>query len=184
MGGDGDESLRRQLEALTAIVADQARALAGLSVVAPTSSATLRQVFEAYEDHRRGGHSWINIRNRILPLVRLRGDMPADQLTPREWADHRRARLKEPVRKGKPPAPKTLNLELARAKTMLTWAAAAEQGLIKVNPLREARREKDPPPRRTWLAEGDLQALLACAPATVRARVMFTAFALTGADTG
>src|SRR3954463_11100284 len=107
MGGDGEDSLRRHLEELTAIVADQARALAGLSVVAPTSSATLRQVFEAYEDHRRGGHSWSNTRTRLLPPVPLRGDMPADQLPPREWADHRRARLKEPVRKGKPPAPKT-----------------------------------------------------------------------------
>jgi integrase len=183
MGGDGDKQLRLQVEALTAIVADLSRALAGASVVPPTSSATIRQVFEAYCEHRVGDRSISCIKDRLRHVVRLWPDLPADQFTPKKWAEHRRTRLTE-LRKGKPPAPGTLNLELARTKHMLTWAASEEQGFIRFNPLVAARKSKPKPPRRTWLSEDDLTRLLAFGPQAARPKAMLRAFVLVGADSG
>jgi integrase len=68
---------------------------------------------------------------------------------------------------------------------MLSWATEDEQGFIAINPLREARRQKQAPPRRTWLTEQDLQRVLAARyPATHRPRTAFRAFVLLQADTG
>ncbi len=146
---------------------------------------TIREVFEAYEERRRHERSWGAIRVKIIPAVRRLGDMPANELTPKRWAQHRAARLKEPARKGNPPSVTTLNLELGCTKTMLSWAAADEQGLILVNPLRDAKRDKQKPPRRTWLSEQDLQRLLSARmPRDQGARTMFHAFVLVQADTG
>lgn len=171
------EEVARLAEAIAARMAQ--------AVPAPKPCATIAEIFKAYENHRRNDHSWIVIRDRLRPLVRLLGDLPADQLTPKKWAQHRAVRLQEVARKDQPPSGATLNLELSRAKTMLSWAVEDEQGFLTINPLREAKRQKQKPPRRTWLAEGDLQRVLASrCPVTPRARVMFRAHVLLQADTG
>ena len=157
---------------------------ARLGGAAPRTAVTLRQVYEAYEEIRRGERCWIYLRAKLAPLVRLLGDLPAQDLTPKRWAGFRAARLRETARKDQPPSVATLNLELARAKTMLSWAAEEEQGFISVNPLREAKRQKQKPPRRTWLTEDDLQRLLGAGPRGRRARQMFRAWVLIQADTG
>jgi integrase len=174
-----------QVRTLHGVVADQARALAGLAPPDAVNSAHIRVVFEAYQTHRRNDHSWEVICDRLVPLVRRLGDLPCGLLTPKRWAEHRRARLMELTSRGTPPNETTLNLELARAKTMLSWAAQEEQGFISMNPLREAKRAKQKPPRRTWLTEADLQRLLAAErPTGTLAQSLFRAFLLIGADTG
>lgn len=174
-----------QVRTLHGVVADQARALAGLAPPDAVNSLPLGEVFAAYEVHRGKDHSWIVIRDRLRPLVRRLGDLPCGLLTPKRWAEHRRARMKEVMFRGTGPNATTLNIELSRAKTMLKWAAQEEQGFVSFNPLRDAKREKQKPPRRTWLTEADLQRLLkAEQPLQDRARAMFRAFLLTAADTG
>jgi integrase len=174
-----------QVRTLHVVVADQARALAGLAPPDAVNSLPINEVFKAYEAHRRNDHSWEVIADRLAPLVRRLGDLPCGMLTPKKWAEHRRARLEEPTFRGTPPNETTLNLELARAKTMMSWAAEEEQGFVAMNPLRDAKRAKQKPPRRTWLTEADLQKLLkAERPAGERAQLMFRAFLLTAADTG
>jgi integrase len=174
-----------QVRTLHGVVADQARALAGLAPPDAVNSLPLKDVFAAYEVHRGKEHSWIVIRDRLRPLVRRLGDLPCGLLTPKKWSEHRRARMKEVMYRGTGPNATTLNIELARAKTMLKWAAEEEQGFVSFNPLRDAKREKQKPPRRTWLTEADLQRLLkAEQPIPERARLMFHAFLLTAADTG
>lgn len=180
----------RRLDEMAKAMADHARAFAQFATAAApaTSSSTIRQIFDAYRDHRRRDHSWGVIEDRLLPLVRRLGDLPAIHLTPKKWAEHRRARAKEPLSQDRPeklPSAATLNLELARAKTMLTWAAEEEQGFIPSNPLRDAKREKPKPPRKTWLPEPDIQRLLSAPkPKMPRARKMLKAFVLIKADTG
>lgn len=174
-----------QVRTLHGVIADQARALAGLAPPDAVNSLPLREVFAAYEVHRGRDHSWIVIRDRLRPLVRRLGDLPCGLLTPKRWAEHRRARTKEIMYRGTGPNATTLNIELSRTKTMLKWAAQEEQGFVSFNPLRDAKREKQKPPRRTWLTEADLQRLLkADQPLQERARAMFHAFLLTAADTG
>lgn len=174
-----------QVRTLHGVVADQARALAGLAPPDAVNSLPIREVFAAYEQHRSADHSWAVICDRLAPLVRRLGDLPCGLLTPKKWAEHRRARMKELTFRGTPPNATTLNIELARAKTMMKWAAEEEQGFVSFNPLRDAKREKQKPPRRTWLTEADLQRLLVSGqPIPERARAMFKAFLLTAADTG
>lgn len=175
---------RGQISRLTETVVHQAKTLVALAPE-PVTSKTIREIFVAYEAARKTEHSWVTIRNRLLPLVRLLGDLPAQELTPKKWAEHRRTRQQELTAWGKPPSSTTLNTELGRAKTMMTWAAQEEQGFVRSNPLFGAKRDKPKKPRRTWLTETQLQQLLeAPYPVVERARLMFRAYVLIAAETG
>lgn len=181
---------RAQLAQLTAILAQQAGSIAQLAArpaagAAADQTTTIGEIYKAYSAERKGEHSWRWIEDKLAPLVRRLGDLPAMKLTPKRWAEHRRDRLGETARKDLPPSKTTLNLELARAKTMLSWAARREQELIPSNPLRDAKRDKPNAPRKTWLPEPDIDRLLhAPLPASPRARQFVRAFTVTKADTG
>lgn len=154
---------------------------------APVASITIAEVFKGYREVRRAEKSWGVIEDRLLPLVRLRGDLPANELTPAAWKAYRFERQKESVKaeEFKAPSSTTLNLELSRAKTMLTWATQDEQKFIKVNPLRDAKRDRPKAPRRSWLGEDVLQKILCARFTKVDGAILaFRAWTLVMADTG
>jgi len=181
------ESQRTTIADQARTIAEQARTIGELTARAapPIYTATIREIFDAYEALRKGEGSWITIRNGLRPLVRRLGDLPAVDLTPKKWREHYQARIAEGNCWGRTPSPTTLASELGRAKTMLTWAASEDAGFIPSNPLRDAKRPKKKPPRKTWLPEPDIQRLLtAPEPRCEKGRAAVAAFVLVKADTG
>jgi integrase len=155
---------------LTATVRDQAKALANLTDDVGPAPPTLATVYWLYGPTRWGSTSWVWEVNRLKPLIRLIGDMPAAKLTPLAWEGYRAQRMTEPDRRGKPPADALLNLELARAKQLLNWAV--RHRMVKFNPLASARKVKTADRRETWLPVADVERLLAaCDDVVDRRRV-------------
>lgn len=178
-------ALTAQLQALTVTVQQLTEALGRQGVAAPTTTVTLNELFKVYEATRRHEHSWRNTRNKLAPLLRRHGDLPAMQLTPKRWRAHHTARLSEHTLWERPPSRGTLNEELSKAKAFLAWAAKEDQGLIPHSPLRDVKGEKPAPPKKSWLPEPDIQRLItAPQPVGLRARMVVRAFVLTKGDTG
>jgi integrase len=141
---------------------------------------TIREIFVAYEERRRGDHSWNVIRDRLRPLVRRLGDLPAMALTPKVWAEHVAARRREPLlswtgnvvgRRGRFPSQGTIIIETSRVKTLLRWASNPEQGLIPSNPLASVRIQKHRH-RETSLTEADLAKIIEVSTPTLRAVIL------------
>ncbi len=177
-------ALRAQIAALTAAVTGFT---AARFPAAP--SVTVAEVYGAFTREMERTHSWRMRRDKLAPFVRRLGGMPAMEVTPKAWAQHRAARRLEVMdygrSKGKPPSDATLNVELGVAKSMLEWACSDAQELIPFNPLRRAKRAKVKKARRTWLREEDLQRLLgAPEPRGAEQRQALRAFVLVNADTG
>jgi integrase len=98
------------------------------------------------------------------------GDLPAIKLTPDKWALHVTMRKQTAKgRYGEPIKDSCLNLELGRAKEMLTWAVNAK--LIKFNPLTPAKAIKTVAHRETWLAPDYVDRLLLAADDVVDKRL-------------
>ncbi len=135
-------ALRAQIAALTA-------AVERLAVAKPTPTITVASLFSEFEKTRSTQRSWRENRNRLVPLVRRLGDLPAAHLTPLAWAEHRAARALEEHRWGGLPKPHTLSIELGRAKELLNFGVS--MGLLDVNPLARVKREKTVSQRETWL---------------------------------
>lgn len=185
MDADEQTALRAQIAALTAAV----EALTGARVAKKSPSATVEQVASAYLAEKRGSRSWRMRYDKLAPLRRRLGSLPAIELTPKVWALHRGARRLEVMDYGrsrdKAPAEASLNVELGVAKAMLEWASSDEQETLPFNPLRKAKRVKTKKARKTWLREDDLQRLLeAPEPRGEEQRAAFRAFVLIKADTG
>lgn len=178
-------SMAGTISALTATIDRQTERFDAKGVAPALSTTTLREGFEAYEAAHRASRSWFNTANKLAPLVRLRGDLPAMKLTPKEWKVHRAQRLDEPTQYGTPPSEGTLYEEFAKAKGMLYWMAEEEQGLIPFSPLARARNGKRKGPKKSWLNELQIQLLLeAPEPKTEGARLRLRAFVLNKVDTG
>lgn len=150
-----------QIAQLTATVADQAKTLAAITDDAPPWAPSLAIVYWLWAETMRYRPSWHHVWNRVSPLIRLIGDLPAPLLTPLRWDQHRAVRRTEPTHLGACPKDITLNMELSRAKQMLTWAE--RQGLIKRNPLIHARHVPTIIQRETRLTLDDLERLLIAA---------------------
>lgn len=154
MGTDEDsdaKALREQIAALTAAV----QVLTSRQA-APT--ITIARLFEEFERSRAGQRSWRENRNRLVPLVRRLGDLPVSQLTPSVWAEHHAARLQEPHKFGRCPKMHTLNVELGRAKELMSFAVAC--GYLERNPLAPVKRLKTISQRETWLDDAGVEQLM------------------------
>jgi integrase len=179
--------LAQQLTELRRMIGNLARPSEGAGAPAPAPAAslppiTVREIFDAYEAHRRADHSWVVIRDRLRPLVRNLGHLPAMALTPKVWAEHVARRRREPlvyrtrieapgIVTAKFPSDGTIILEASRAKTMLRWASSPDQMLIPANPLAGLKTRKQRH-RETSLSEGDIGKVLAAASPTLRAFVL------------
>ncbi len=149
---DTDASaLRAQIAALTAAV----QALTGAK---PATTITIATLFAEFEKTRSAQRSWRENRNRLLPLVRRLGALPAAQLTPMLWAEHRAARAQEPHKYGPAPKPHTLSIELGRAKELMNWGVA--MGFLDRNPIALVKRDKTISQRETWLDDAGVAQLL------------------------
>lgn len=178
-------ALTAQLQVLSEALRDLTAALNKTTAAAPT--VTLKEIFDAYEKIRRKDHSWKWTSPRLEPLIRHLGSLPAMQLTPKKWASHVAIRLGEYLKVGenRMPSSGTIVQELIKAKALLNWACLEDQGLIPFNPLKNVRRPKGKPPRKTWLPEAEIQKLMdAPRPTAAHARMCVRALVAGKADTG
>lgn len=143
--------MREQIHALT-------MAVQALSASKPQPTITIAALFAEFERAKSEQRSWAENRNRLTPLVRRLGHLPAAHLTPLIWAEHQAARLLEPHRYGRTPKLHTLAVELGRAKELLTFGVT--MGLLDKNPLAAAKRPKALSQRETWLDDDGVAQLL------------------------
>lgn len=162
------EDARGQLEKLVAIARDQARALAELTDECPPWAPTVATVYWLYGPSRWADPVWGKAWYRLRPTVDALGSLPAIKLTPDAWGAHRAQRKLLTSRLGAPFKDVTINVELARAKEMLTWAVAAK--MIKYNPLSSAKAVRTVMRRETRLNPDDLERLLSAADDVVDKR--------------
>lgn len=130
--------LLAQLAALTAEVRSlkQERAPAQPTV-------TVAAGYVDYERAHKSTLSWTMRKYKLAPFIRRLGNLPAIEITPKVWSQHRQARRGEIIEhgngKGRAPSEATLNVELGVGKKFLEWMT--EQEYIPHNPLRPARYE-------------------------------------------
>ncbi len=140
-------------------VAAQGRLLALLAPETSPSAPSLNCVYFLYSLVRGHERSWKHIWWRLQPLLRRIGELPAPELNPVRWEQHRAVRRREPDRRGAMPHEYTLNIELTRAKELLNWAVT--NGILLFNPLAQARNVKAVCERETRLRQDDIESLLA-----------------------
>src|SRR6185437_13101848 len=87
------ETARGQIDQLTGIAADQAKAIAELTDECPPWAPSVAIVYWLWSDACRAKRSWRLVWARIVPLVSAVGDLPAPNLAPLVW-EHHRARRK------------------------------------------------------------------------------------------
>lgn len=158
-------TLRQQLSAawteikdLRRTVAHQARLLENLASETHPAAPSVNCVYWLFSDARRHERSWHLHWQRLQPSLRGLGTMPAPEVTTVAWNRHVSARRHEEQRGGGTPSAITLNIELARLKAMLEWAA--ENRMIDFNPLRSAKRIAARDQRETRLSPDDIDQLL------------------------
>lgn len=151
--------LRAMNVKLTASVEDLSKTLASVTDDCGPDAPSLACVYWLYGPTRWGSKSWNTECNQLKPLIRDIGDLPAAKLTSLAWSQHAARRKLEPGRHQRLPADHLLNLELGRAKQLLSWGVA--NGMLKHNPLLPARRLKAISRRETWLPISDVERLLA-----------------------
>lgn len=169
------------VQQLTEMLKRQGTTVTGIGV----STITIQEVYDAYEKDKKGSHSWWSYEDKLTPLTRRLGSLPAMELTPKKWRQHIEARKDEPTCRNKPPSVGTLRQELVKAQGMLNWATEEDQALIPFNPLRSAKAGKPAPPKRSWLPETEIEKLVrAPEPKGTTGRLVLRAFVYTKADTG
>lgn len=161
--------LRAMNVKLTASVEDLSKTLASVTDDCGPDAPSLACVYWLYGPTRWSTPGWPSEQNRLKPLIRHIGDLPAMKLTPLAWAQHVARRKLEPHAKGPRPADHLLNLELARAKQLLSWGVANK--LLKYNPLTPAKKVKAITRRETWLPLRDVDGLLAACDDVVDKRL-------------
>ncbi len=149
------DPLRETVEALTAVVVGFADRMGPKAV--PT--VTLEQLFTEFDQSRSNSVSWKVNRNRLLPLIRRLGHLPAVQLTPMVWAEHALVRSGEYTRLDKPPKPYLVQVvELGRAKELLSFGVS--MGYLDKSPLVDASPpERAVSQRETWLDDAGIEQL-------------------------
>lgn len=152
--------------------------------VTPDASVTIGAVFMLYKKARPRGRAWQMERNLLRPFVLRFWRHDADSLTVAEWRDHRRDRKRHPTRTGKPPCDLTINLELSRAKGMLSWAV--REGELDRNPLADCKKVKTRTRRESWFTADQIDRLIDHAEYLRwrHQRITFAALVAVMADTG
>ena len=161
-------SLRRQLIAawdeikdLRRTVAHQARLLENLASETHPAAPSVNCLYWLWSETQMHRHSWRHAWNRVKPTLDGLGELPAPELTPIAWERHRNARRRQVDHRGQTPCEHTLNIELARAKSILAWAV--ESRILPFNPLAAARYVKTVSRRETELRPYDVEAMLVAA---------------------
>ena len=104
-------------------------------------------------------------------LLAAWADRPCLEITTAVAEDYRDARHQQTTRRGRPPAPATINRELQRARRCLQWAV--EQRLLPYNPLATVRMEDEANVRKTKIrTEAELEPILAECDKWLRALVL------------
>jgi integrase len=156
---DDSEALRRIREAL------------GMGD-APAAGPTFSELWARY--YRAEGRYLETVRDLRRYEVLLCGQWgarPAISLGPDDVETYRDLRLSQVTRRGKPPAPATLNREVASARRCLQWAV--EQRLLKYNPLGALEMLPENNIRHTAIrSEAELQKLLEAADVWMRAIIL------------
>lgn len=147
-----------EVKALRRTVAHQARLLEHLHSETHPAAPSVNAVYWAFSLSHETEPSWYEHWLKLQPSLRGLGTLPAPEVTPVVWARHRAQRKHEYHRMGRPPCDHTLNCELARLKSMLSWAAANQ--MIAFNPLQTAKRVKTKSQRETRLTPADIDQLL------------------------
>jgi integrase len=157
-------SLAAKVEELTAIIRQQAETIARLTAATakpaePDPVPSVACIYWLYTPTRWHERSWRHHWNRLKPVVDHFGDKPYMALTPMAWTQYLVARSAERCRgTGRPPCDYTTNIELARAKEMLSWAV--DEGIIPINPLARQKYAKVTSRRETRLVEADIKQML------------------------
>jgi len=160
---------RSQIDKLTTIAKDQAKALAELTDECPPWAPSVAIIYWLYWPTVLARAEWRRIWNRLIPFVDGCGDIPAMKVTPTTWDAHRgRRKIEIVTRTGAPLKDSTLNRELERAKEMFDWAV--ENKLMKYNPLRPAKPVPTVTRRETALPPADVDRLIAAADDVVDKR--------------
>jgi integrase len=140
-------------------VAAQGRLLALLAPETSPTAPSLNCLYWLYSLVRGHERSWAHIWWRLQPLLRRLGQLPAPELNPVRWEQHRSVRRTEPDRRGNLPNEYLLNIELTRAKEMINWGVST--GILLFNPLAPAKNVKAVCERETRLRQADIETLLA-----------------------
>lgn len=163
------DAARTQVEKLTAIARDQAKAIAELTDECPPWAPTVATIYWLYGPTRWSEENWPRVWNRLVPVVNELGALPAAKLTPEVWDRHISVRKTQVIPVvGRPPKDATLNLELGRAKEMLRWAVSNKY--LKYNPLQPAKKLRTVTRRETWLPVDQVELLLIAADDVVDKR--------------
>lgn len=155
------EWLRQRLtiEQLTATNRDQARTIAELTGAEPGAAPSLACVYWLYAPTRWDDRCWPGIVSRIRAAVDDMPELPANELTPLAWEQHRARRKQQISRLGRPVADETIAQSFVQVRAMLKWAV--RHGVLRRNPLDGVRAPPVSRTRETSITPLDLDALLA-----------------------
>jgi len=162
--------LRAQLDKVTAIARDQAKALAELTDEAPPWAPSVAIIYWKWFDIIRARDNWQKIWLTVIRFVNEFGDLPAIKVTPSVWNVYRGRRKQEIIpHLGRPPKDSYINRELERLKEMFDWSV--EEKMLKYNPLRPAKSVPTVTRRETALPPADVERLIAAADDVVDRRL-------------
>src|SRR6185369_12194228 len=130
-----------QVRTLHGVVADQARALAGLAPPSTVPTPTWREVWEAYALAEADKlESWDTVKGRAKHVLRILGDELASDATVHTVRMYRAQRRGETtIRKGLTTAT-TRNREIELIARMARWASRQDPPLLAVDPFMKADR--------------------------------------------
>lgn len=141
---------------LRALVLAQGRLIAELTEriapVHPTSTLTVRELYDHEEAKRKKLPAWWSRKAMLLPFVERFAGREAGSLTQRDWAEHREARADL--------SPASRNVTLRYVKAMLN--GAARDGWLRESPvICKSTEEPQKDSRQTAPTEHGIQLLLA-----------------------
>jgi integrase len=162
-GSDGNQvaDLRRQVEALTAALANAAPQERGAELLV---SDLARRYLAAL-----ARETWVrNVRDLLKAPLEYFGPMRVRDIGRSSWVLYRdEVRLKQTTRFGRPPSPRTLNLELRRLKSLFNWAV--EEEILSGNPLQKAKTMRASKGRQTEISPAGIEAVLSKSDSVGRA---------------
>jgi integrase len=127
-----------------------------------TPKLTVRQLWDEWAPiSRRDKDSWQSDEGRAKHLLRHLGDRIASTLTQAHIDEYRALRLAETTRRGGPPSPASLDLELTQLKRMCSYAV--ECGRLPANPVARVKLLRKPNVRRVTIDEPTFAKLLEAA---------------------
>ena len=85
-----------------------------------------------------------------------------DQITPADLEAFKRARMLDVTQRHGPPAPATINRELAAIKRLFAWAIEQQPALLVYNPMPLVKKLKEDNSRTRFLTEEEIATLLSC----------------------